>query len=260
MNGFILGSFLAYSTITGAASNSQRPEVFWAERLVEEVAPQNNLYASHPTIVQWIEDGTSPARNRSVCSSLVAAILERAYGLAETTIGQWFGTNAPYAVDYEHTIAAGRGFTLVRKASEIQPGDVIAIAYAPGSHPTGHVMLADSVAHIRRATQPIVAGLSQYELTVIDSSHSGHGTHDTRLIGQTYVTGVGRGTLRLYARADGTIAGYSWSTRTVSRFYGSGEHAIVVGRYLGHPPSGAPVSTTQSDPGADDAASQLEDP
>jgi hypothetical protein len=259
MNGFILGSFLAYSTVTGAATGSQRPEVFWAERLVQEVTPQDNLYASHPTIVQWVEDGKSSARNRSVCSSLITAILEHAYGLAETTIGRWFGTDVPLAIDYENTIAAGRGFSLIRTISEIEPGDVIAIAYAPGSHPTGHVMLVDSLAHIRRATRPIVTGLSQYELTVIDSSHTGHGTHDTRLVGRTYVTGVGRGTLRLYARGDGTIAGYSWSTRTVSHFYGSGEHAIVVGRYLGQPPSAATGSAKLRDPGADDAASQSED-
>ncbi|HXX39359.1 MAG TPA: hypothetical protein VEP50_14635 [bacterium] len=214
-----------------AAVPAQSPQVLWAERLLREVAPDRNVYGSRPTIVRWAEDGKGPAANRSVCSSFVTHVFERAYGFNRIVIRQWFGKSDPRAIDYVRTIDAGRGFEPVLRVTAIQAGDVIAIAYPPGGESTGHVMLADGVAAPRVTTAPLEPGLRQYEIAVIDSSRSGHGFSDTRMLVGSRKTGVGRGTLRLYAAQDGMISGYSWSTRADSQFYPNNEHPIVVGRF-----------------------------
>jgi hypothetical protein len=243
-----IGLAVAIMAGTGAAAVSPPPQVVWAERLVAEVAQDRNLYGSHPTIVRWSEDGAGPATNRSVCSSFITHMFERAYDLNGTVIRRWFGTGNPKAITYAHAIESGRGFERIRTIAAMRPGDVIAIAYPPGSTPTGHVMVADGSPTARAGSAPMEPGLRQYELAVIDSSQSGHGFGDTRMRAGVHQTGVGRGTLRLYVGPDGTIAGYSWSTRPISRFYPTGERRLVVGRFTVLPADDA----SRNDAGAAD--------
>lgn len=234
------GLAVAMMAGTGAATVSiTPPQVVWADRLVAEVAQDRNVYGSHPTIVRWAEDGAGPAANRSVCSSFVTHVFERAYDLNGTVIRRWFGTANPKAITYAHVIESGRGFERIQTIAAIRPGDLIAIAYPPGSGPTGHVMVADGSPMGRAGSASMEPGLRQYELAVIDSSQSGHGFGDTRMRAGAHQTGVGRGTLRLYVAPDGTIGGYSWSTRAISRFYPTGERRLVVGRFTAPPTDNA---------------------
>jgi hypothetical protein len=213
--------------------------VTWGERMVAEVQPANNLYGSHPTIVRWTENGQE-ARNRSVCSSFQTHVFEKAYGLHEADIVRWFGMANPQAKDYYRAIEANRGFAQVARVEDLQPGDIIAVNYGTGHKPTGHVMMIDRVPAAHQSTSPVVPGLHQYEVAVIDSSNSGHGSLDTRFAGGRHTTGAGRGTLRLYAKADGTVAGYAWSTKRVSQFYPIANRQIAFGRFTGVPSDAAP--------------------
>jgi len=227
------------------------PNLLWAERLVPELTPAKNVYGSHPTYVVWSEDGKGVARNRSVCSSFVSHDMVRAYGWSHDDFIARFGRLNPQAKDYHDAIVAGRGFTRVLHVTDIEPGDVLAISYGPGSRPTGHVLQADTPARPHAATTPLEPNTTQYEIAVIDSANSGHGLEDTRYEGNgKYTTGVGRGTFRLYAGPSGEIAGYSWSTRSVSVFYSSPARDLVVGRYSTAAFTPAPVGTTGS--GSDD--------
>jgi hypothetical protein len=213
----------------------------WARQLIEGVTPATNVYASRPTVVSWAGvDGASETRNRSVCSALVAHLLMRAYGYRAADFAPWLGGRFPRAAGFHDAIAAGRGFDRIRRVADIRPGDVLAIKYPPGTHPTGHVLLAAARPAERRATAPVVPGTAQYELSVIDSSHTGHGPADTRHYAKgKYHSGVGQGVFRLYAAADGTIAGYSWSVTKASEFYAPSERDLVIGRLNGAvPPSG----------------------
>jgi hypothetical protein len=225
----------------------------WAQRLVAELAPENNVYGSHPTYVVWSEDGDGVARNRSVCSSFVARDLMRAYGLTRRDLEMRFGTRNPQAKDFYDALAAERGFTAVSRVDQMRPGDIIAIAYPPGSRPTGHVMLVDSTPARRVATRPLEPRTTQYEVAVIDSSASFHGFSDTRYVrGAAHGTGVGRGVLRLFADAAGRATGYSWSVRTVSRYYDSSQHRLAVGRYSTGPFLAArPLEGGEFEPDAD---------
>jgi hypothetical protein len=136
---------------------------------------------------------------------------------------------------------------------------VLAIKYPEGSHPTGHVLLAASRPEERRATEPVVAGTTQYEITVIDSSHTGHGPTDTRHYAKgKFHNGVGEGLFRLYAAADGTIAAYSWSVTKASEVFTPDRRSLVIGRLnhkvkpTGHP--GKVDADAGEETGADDAA------
>jgi hypothetical protein len=222
---------------TGAAPGGPA-NVVWAERMVAEVQPSNNLYGSHPTVVRWAGDGQA-ARNRSVCSSFQTHVFKQAYGLHEADVVRWFGLANPQAIDYYDAIEAHRGFSAVPHVNDLQAGDIVAVSYGPGHKPTGHVMMIDGAAVRHHSTAPLEAGLDQYEVAVIDSSHSGHGALDTRFAGGRHTTGVGRGTLRLYVDADGAVAGYAWSTKRVSQFYPVANRHVALGRYSGVPSEAA---------------------
>ena len=186
--------------------------------------------------------GATETRNRSVCSALVAHLLMQAYGYRSADFAAWLGGRFPRANGFHDAIAAGHGFDPISQIADVRPGDVLAIKYPPGSHPTGHVLLAASQPAPRRATPPIVPGTEQYELAVIDSSHTGHGPTDTRHYEKgKFHSGVGEGLFRLYVSRDGTLAGYSWSVTKASEFYAPSERHLVIGR-LNHQvkPTGHP--------------------
>jgi hypothetical protein len=235
----------------------------WAQKLVDEVSPANNYYGSHPTYVEWADAAGSVARNRSVCSSFASHVLQHGFGYTPSDIAAWFGKNVPQAREYHATIAAGNGFLRVHHIAAVEPGDIIAVAYPPGSHPTGHVMIAASTATAREATAPLRPDTQQYEIAVIDSANSGHGPSDTRRREDGgWTTGVGRGMLRLYGRSDDTIAGYAWSTSSHSLFRPAEIRKLAVGRL--EParvpkPSAAPGATspgTETEQSEDDADSE----
>jgi hypothetical protein len=237
----LLVLILPLAGLAGAADAPGHLE--WARRLVAGVTPETNLYASRPTVVTWSGvNGATETRNRSVCSALVAHLMMQSYGYRAADFASWLDGRFPRAAGFHDAIAAGHGFDRVSRIADIRPGDVLAIKYPPGSHPTGHVLLAASRPEARHATEPVVAGTEQYEIEVIDSSHTGHGPTDTRHYAKgKFHSGVGEGLFRLYARPDGTLAGYSWSVTKASEMYRPEERDLVIGRLnrqvkpTGHP-------------------------
>jgi len=220
-------------TLAGLAGAAEAPgHLDWARRLVAGVTPETNLYASGPTVVTWSGvNGAAETRNRSVCSALVAHLLMQAYGYRAADFGSWLDGRFPRAAGFHDAIVAGHGFDRVTRIADIRPGDVLAIKYPAGSKPTGHVLLAASRPTPRHATEPVVAGTEQYEIEVIDSSHTGHGPTDTRHYAKgKFHSGVGEGLFRLYAGPDGKLAGYSWSVTKASEVYRPDERDLVIGR------------------------------
>ena len=222
----------ARSGVTGPA------DVWWALRLVAEVAPQDNVYATDPTIVRWAGvRGATRAVARSVCSTFVDRVVEQAYGLSATYVTRWLGV---YARTIHRAIARQRGFIPITRVGAIAPGDILAIAYYDDDRPsTGHVVIVASAPRRLPAVAPVILGTVQYGVTVIDSAMSGHGPTDSRAeSGGHWHTGLGRGVFRLYAGTDGHIAGYSWSATPGSRFYPPAVRNLLVGR-LETPPRDA---------------------
>lgn len=217
----------------------------WANLLVETLDPANNVYGSSPVYVYWAGyEGHALSENRSKCSSFATELLERAY---DVDFVAWMGCSSPIADRYYETIAAQNGFVVISSLTSIQPGDFLAIKNGDagcynvtcgsfqGCSSSGHVALAAAIPTRRSNTSPLVAGTTQYALTIVDSSASYHGTTDTRYhaeVDGSDDNGVGRGVMRLYADSNGNIAGHTWSTFSNSVYYAQVTRPLIVGRLV----------------------------
>jgi hypothetical protein len=204
----------------------------WAEDLVFNVTPALNEYGSSPSYINWAGvNGATQYENRSLCTTFTTLVLRQAYGWTTTYFSQWMGTTSPNAARYHDTIVEEDGFVRLYAATDIQAGDIIAVRYPEGGSVSGHVATARGPAVPRTATSPIVSGTDQHELPIVDSSSTGHGPTDTRLMPDgTWDAGAGAGVMRLYTDAQGIIVGYTWSTLSVSIYYDLSERHLVVGR------------------------------
>ncbi|MCC6552033.1 MAG: hypothetical protein IT372_03295 [Polyangiaceae bacterium] len=233
---FFAASFAAavLTALPAAALPIGGDHLDWAEDLVNNVTPEHNAYGTSPSYVHWAGvAGATQYENRTLCTQFLTIVLKQAHGYTDTEFRDWFGSTSPNSAMYHDTIVAEDGFLRITAAPDIDAGDIIAIKYPAGSSVTGHVAIARGPAEARTATAPLVAGTTQYALPVVDSSSTGHGPTDTRLLanGQWH-PGAGFGVMRLYADANGQIVGYTWSTSTGSYYYDLSTRHIVVGRLL----------------------------
>lgn len=191
--------------------------------------------------VVWAgDDDAHPARYAATsdCSFFINATMKKAYAWTNTSLKSWLCTSAlpctrPQAKHYFNAILTESRFTIVPKATGIQRGDLIAIKYDSGDN-TGHVMWLDSAPRAAGTTKDAGgAKIYLYDVDVIDSSSTYHGSADLRAtngVGQ----GIGKGTIQIITYADGEVAGYKWSTWSGSTQYINGDgqgHWAVVGRY-----------------------------
>ena len=128
------------------------------------------------------------------------------------------GHRRPLAADYQQAFAAGaKGWQAVAQVKDLRPGDVVAWRYAapkPGG-PTGHVVIIDSEARPE--------GADRFQITVIDATSIPH-DEDTRTNGD----GLGRGSIRLRTRADGSAEAVQINRRSAFR-----EQAFALARPVG---------------------------
>jgi len=230
--------------LAAAALASPPDHLALAQRLVNTLTPENNVYDSDPT---WFYvagvDGHTVSENQSKCASFVSALLTQVY---DEDLQGWMGCSSPVAQRYFDTIEAEDGFEEIPTAWGIEPGDLLVASYGCASTTcgsngddcpaTGHVMIAAGAPVRRSSTRaPVVEGTFQYDLKVIDSSSSYHGSLDTRYQSEadgSNDTGVGMGWIRLYViPSTGEIAGYAWSTSSSSTYYDQATRPLVVGRY-----------------------------
>jgi hypothetical protein len=209
-----------------------------AERIAREIDAADNAYDHKDCFIKWKgENGATRYKNRTDCSDFLNLLLAHVYGTTTGELKDWTGHSRPVASVWYDTIAAGKRFEQVSRVEKILPGDVIAVKYLPGAEntgeDTGHIMIAAGLARARTPSKPLIDATDQWELLVVDSSKSGHGKEDTRKQADgTFARGVGEGTLRLYSNPDGSVAGYTWSTLSVSKFLPVAEHKVIVGRLI----------------------------
>lgn len=213
-------------------SSARKSPLEWAKILVREIAPENTSYRHKQGYVRWKGIGGAQAyESHTDCSGFLNALLERADGFGREDFKKWLGKGRPFAITYHDAIVKLNRFTPIERVDEIRPGDVIAIKYPDGSANTGHVMLIADFPQKHKSSKPVVDMTEQWEVKVIDSSQSGHGKTDTRRrVDGTFGSGVGQGSLRLYAAPQGNIAGYTWSTAANSEYYDQAQRHLVIGR------------------------------
>ncbi|MBE7418546.1 MAG: C40 family peptidase [Ideonella sp.] len=202
-----------------------------AERLLHSLELANTSYAHGPGRITW--SGTVVVHTD--CSGFIDHLLMHVHGHTPDDFKRWMGSRRPTARRYHDAIEQGRGFITLQTVAELQPGDLIAIKYLTRHDNTGHLMLVAEPPQRRDATAPVVAGTTQYAVTVIDSSESGHGSTDTRYRrganGRDHA-GLGRGVVRLYADEHDRVVGFAWSTLKASRFVAPHDEHVVLGRFV----------------------------
>jgi len=184
--------------------------------------------------VQWKGvNGAASFVSHTDCSGFIDALFEHTYGYTRDDYRKWFGKSRPTANVYHDVIVEQKGFTQIGAFQDTRPGDILAVKYYTKKTDTGHVMLAAGAPRRIASKKPLVDGTEQWEIAVIDSSKSGHGPTDTRHKngdnGKDH-TGLGEGILRVYTHPDGKIAGFTWSSLSVSPFLDPKDEHLVVGR------------------------------
>ncbi|HTH16596.1 MAG TPA: hypothetical protein VL974_08085 [Magnetospirillum sp.] len=187
-----------------------------ARELLENVKPENNDYM-HVNEVRFPSDLFSNGyRSNADCSGLVIELLDRAGTSVRSRMAMRSPKrNHPVSADFVASILQERGFQRIRMLDQAKPGDILAWEFTQGAHQmsadaTGHTMMLDGVPKRIEPRPPEIAGTIQFEVPVIDSTEYPHDPIDTRIRKDgTKATGIGRGRIRLYADAHGSLVGYA---------------------------------------------------
>ncbi|MEK6793248.1 MAG: hypothetical protein AABZ39_00615 [Spirochaetota bacterium] len=212
------------------------PHLSNARLLTEAIIPEKNRYA-HERAIQWPSSNGSAVVSAD-CSSLLNELWTRSYLKSDAGLLAVFGKKWPKARDWYRTIDRMKYFLKITNILDIAEGDIIAIYYPrgmvqTGDTNTGHVMLVNTAPKTMKPRTPTVPDAEQYALSVIDSTESPHGKDDTRAKRKdvrSNDSGIGIGTIRLFARSN-AIIGYAWSM-TSTNWHASNDRPIVIGRYL----------------------------
>jgi hypothetical protein len=217
-----------------APAAAQADHLWWAEQLVSNVLPENNVYGGNPSYITWVGvDGSTQYANRTQCNNFLTHLLKRAYGWTDDDIVLWLGSTSPIATVYHDAIVDRNGFDRISTVDQIVPGDILAISYPDGAvtDASGHIAIVQSAAIPRVSTAPVISRTSQFEIWVADSSRATHGPLDTRLnLDGTSGTGAGFGVMRLYADNARRVVGHTWSTYSGSVYHDQSSYHVVIGR------------------------------
>ncbi len=222
----------ALAKLAVAADPSVPPHVQAAYDLLKTTKPDNTTYQHQGGEVHWQGDaGVAASECKTDCSGFVDALIKHSYGLSDAQLKDWLKTKRPLAKHYHEIIAEQKGFQKIDSLQKATVGDLLAVQYPAGEKNTGHMMLIVDAPRKHETSPPIQPGTIQWEVGVIDVSQSGHGNTDTRHHPDaTSGSGLGKGVLRVYTDAAGSIAGYSWSTLKSSKFEEQAVHNMVIGR------------------------------
>lgn len=192
-----------------------------ARELVATVKPENNRYEFRgPEGVHWKGDlFTSENSVQTACGPFVHAVFERADNptLKEVKSHINFFGRVKYVRITDWSEAVRRGWGLKQTSfKDSKPGDLFIYtcndkcSTVEGDTP-GHVAIVDAKPQMKPPTPPIIDGTEQWLITVIDSEDFAHDRNDTRWRpkGEPKITGVGRGTYRVYVDANGATVGYT---------------------------------------------------
>jgi hypothetical protein len=229
----ILSCALCILISKGAAQQNKQTHLELARILVRELRPEDTSYQHKQGYIIWKgENGSEGYQSHVDCSGLLNVLFERAYGITPNDFEKWLGKRRPLASEYFNAISQQQNFRAITAIGNVRPGDIIAIRYPPGTNDnTGHIMIVNEVPSRRKSSKPEIDGTEQWEVSVIDSSESGHGKTDTRRKPDgSFGDGVGQGVLRIYTDSSNQIVGYTWSTFAVSDYYDQNTRQLVIGR------------------------------
>jgi len=212
--------------MSGAASCAiETPDVprhlTLARELVQNIQPEDNQYLLGGETITFPGDaGSSRYAMKADCSGFALALFARSGYSIRAQMRFLVNTprrRRPRAEDFVLSIEEERGFKRIFFVADVRPGDIYAHAMLSKEDQvetgtTGHVMIVDTAPRKIAPQPPLVAGTEQYALDVIDSNEEMLGSDDTR-VAHGSKAGLGRGTIRMYADADGRLVGWARTFR-----------------------------------------------
>ena len=193
-----------------------------ARELVATVTPENNKYLFQgPQGVRWKGDLFASENSvKTACGGLVAAVFERAkdptIDTIKTHIGARYRTSAVPMKDWYEASKKGWGLKKVLSLGDVRPGDLFIFSCLDKCETSqgdaqGHIAIVDIKPYKIAPRKPLVEVADQWVVTVIDSADTAHDQNDTRHVpkGEKKITGVGRGTYRIYSDTEGNPVGYT---------------------------------------------------
>lgn len=236
-----------------AAEPTEVPKYLQIARdFVANTRPENNAYSNKNIYTRMPGDLFSSSY---VVATDCGGFIEDMFRRAKSGVNEQLRTkkfNNRYSLfDWHPSIEREEAFTRIGKVADLRPGDVAVWLYMnTGSHTSpGHMLFIDSEpTRLDRPRKPLVEGLLQYEVAVIDTSQEAKSRDDTRYVSDAALRdaneakgkengsmtspnhkGVGRGHIRFYADASGDIKGIAFSFDK-AKFHGLDDWNLVVGR------------------------------
>lgn len=250
---FVATALLGLGAPWSAAEDAAVPRHLQIARdFVANTRPENNAYSNRNPYTRMPGDFlASEYVVATDCSRFVEDMFRRANsGVVEQLHSKTF-KNSHSIRDWHPSVEREEAFTRVWRASDLKPGDVAVWLYMnAGDHTLpGHMLFIDSEpVWLAKPRKPIVDGLDQYEVWIIDTSQEAKSRDDTRFVSDAALRdaneargkergsiaspnqkGVGRGRIRFYADANGDIKGVAFSFDK-ARFHGLDDWSILVGR------------------------------
>jgi hypothetical protein len=143
----------------------------------------------------------------------------------------WFHSKRPIARHYVEAIIAEKFFRRIHRLKECMPGDIVAMKYPADNDNTGHVMLVAERPRKRPASAPMIDDAEQWEVKIIDSTTSPHGSDTRRAKDGKNRGGIGTGIFRIYTNSQGEPIGYTWGMSAKSEYREMKERPLVIGRF-----------------------------
>lgn len=219
--------FMNQFGLLGGALDAPPKHLAIARSLLANLTPEENRYTLGGEFIAFPEDApASRYAMRADCSGFLLAIFARA-GYSTRSRMNFLTAQSkrrrPAAEDFVFSIEQEEGFVRIEKLEHLRPGDLLAHAMLDQGDQqqtgtTGHVFLINSVPKPIAPWKPFVAGTRQFEVEIIDSSLEVVGPDDSRSK-SGLTSGLGKGTIRLYADGNGALVGWARTFANTKRFF-----------------------------------------
>lgn len=206
------------------------PHLGLAERMVNEILPENNSYRNGtPTVRFTGVDGATSMFNESDCSSFVTELLQAAYNLTDAQFSAWTGFRRPGPQHYYDIAMANKGFVAYSNVNSIGSGDLFIIKYTGSQEANGHIVVITAPpTFLGISSRSAADGLMMYRLPILDVTSSPHGSSDSRAA--THQDGIGTGFMRLYTDSDGNLVTYQWNNYSNGVIYSTSDRLAMFAR------------------------------
>lgn len=211
-------------------ASSTPPHLALAEKMVNEILPENNSYRNGtPTVRFTGVDGATSMYNESDCSSFVTELLKAAYNLTDAQFSAWTGFRRPGPQHYYDDALANKGFAAYSNVNSVESGDLFIIKYTGSQEANGHIVVITAPpTYLGISSRSSADGLLMYRLPILDVTSSPHGSSDSRAA--THQDGVGTGFMRLYTDADGNLVTYQWNNYSNGIVYSTTDRLATFAR------------------------------